>query len=247
MAFGRISDDQWRIISKHVKDRVVHDLGAGRCDNSLLLLGHGAKKVVAVDKEPMPEPGDPRLRTVRTYFDGYRPNVDVAFVAWPINSPQAGLVPILRRAKKVIYVGKNTDGTMCAWPGFWHALAEREVLDYAPEPRNTLIVYGDQTGSRPLRGEEIAGIDCYNGDKWMSYEEAEGLPEGSRGPDIKKNDRIVWNGRAGTVMDIDTSAQNTPRGRSFGWQFAAWVLFDDRSSNPNAWSCVNAFDCKPLR
>ena len=63
-------------------------------------------------------------------------------------------------------------------------------------------------------------------------------------PTAKKGDRIVWNGRSGTVMDIDTSAQKTERGRANGWPFAAWVLFDDRASNPNAWACVNAFDCR---
>lgn len=177
MAFGRISDDQWNVIAKHVKGRVVHDLGAGRCENSLLLLEHGAKKVIAVDKESMPSLRDTRLQTIRAYFDGCNFAVDVAFVAWPINTPQAGLVPLLRRAKTVIYIGKNTDGTMCAWPGFWRSLMEREILDYVPEFMNTVIVYGDVTGPRNLRGEELAAIDGYMGAQWISFEEAEGLPE----------------------------------------------------------------------
>lgn len=65
-------------------------------------------------------------------------------------------------------------------------------------------------------------------------------------PEAKKGDRIVWNGRAGTVMDIDTSAQRTDVGRRFGWPFAAWVLFDGRGSADDwtSWTCVNAFDCR---
>ena len=66
-------------------------------------------------------------------------------------------------------------------------------------------------------------------------------------PEAKKGDRVVWNRRTGTVMDIDTSAQNTPQGRAFGGPFAAWVLFDDRASDPNAWTCVNAFDCRVVK
>lgn len=63
---------------------------------------------------------------------------------------------------------------------------------------------------------------------------------------FKKGDRIVWKHRQGTVMDLDTSAQNTSRGRSLGWPFAAWVLFDDvcyKGQNSWYWSCVNALEC----
>jgi hypothetical protein len=47
-------------------------------------------------------------------------------------------------------------------------------------------------------------------------------------PEIKKDDRVIWNDRIGTVMEIDTSAQKTAVGRRYGWPFAAWVLFDDK-------------------
>ena len=66
-------------------------------------------------------------------------------------------------------------------------------------------------------------------------------------PDVKAGDRIIWHGRTGLVKDIDTSAQKTARGRALGWPFAAWVLFDDRASDPDAWTCVNAFHCKRLQ
>lgn len=65
-------------------------------------------------------------------------------------------------------------------------------------------------------------------------------------PRAKKGDRVVWNGRRGVVKEIDTSAQKTARGRAFGWPYAAWVLFDD-ARTPDAWSCVNAFDCEVIQ
>ncbi len=64
-------------------------------------------------------------------------------------------------------------------------------------------------------------------------------------PTIKKGDRIVWCGQAGTVMDIDASAQETAIGAVFGWPFAAWVRFDGRG--PDDWSCVDAFKCQVLK
>jgi hypothetical protein len=62
-------------------------------------------------------------------------------------------------------------------------------------------------------------------------------------PVIQKGDRIVWYGRHGIVKEIDTSAQKTARGRANGWPYAAWILFDNARS-PDAWTCVNAFECE---
>ncbi len=64
-------------------------------------------------------------------------------------------------------------------------------------------------------------------------------------PEIKKDDRVIWNDRIGTVMEIDTSAQKTAVGRRYGWPFAAWVLFDDKEDR-DAWTCVNAFYCRKI-
>lgn len=172
MAFGKISDAQWQVVRKHVDGLVVHDLGAFRCEHSLKLLALGAASVVAIDKEAMPHV-DRRVSRVRTLFADYDGEIDVAFLAWPVNHYDRGLLRLTGAAKKVIYIGKNTDSSMAASPSFFHAMASRRVLAYVPEKPNTLIVYGDLLAAprKKLRGEEIAGASSYT--RSLSFEEAE--------------------------------------------------------------------------
>ncbi len=172
MAYGKISDTQWRVVRKHVDGLVIHDLGAHLCEHSLKLLELGAASVVAVDKEAMPFV-DRRVSRVRTLFADYDGEIDVAFLAWPVNHYDRGLLRLAGAAKKVIYVGKNTDSSMAASPSFFHAMASRRVLDYVPEKPNALIVRGDPLAAprKKLRGEEIAGANTYT--RSMSFEEAE--------------------------------------------------------------------------
>lgn len=170
-----ISGAQWRVVRKHVEGLAVHDLGAGMCEHSLKLLELGAASVVAIDKERMPHVRDRRVSKLQVYFDQYDGEIDVAFLSSPINKPEPGLLRILRGARKIVYVGKNTDATMCAWPGFFHEMSKRRVLDYVPERPNTLIVYGDLLAHprTKLRGEERAGLTAFSGDECLSFEEAE--------------------------------------------------------------------------
>lgn len=180
MAFGKLSDDQREAVREHVRDRVVHDLGAGSCELSCELLNLGAKSVVAIDTKEIPFV-DRRIKRIRTAFECYREPISVAFVSWPINQEDPGLPRLLRGAKKVIYLGKNTDGTMCGWPElFLDVLAKRKVEVYLPERKNTLIIYGAKLRARrkSLLGEESAGATAYSGE-WVSFEESEGLPEAS--------------------------------------------------------------------
>src|SRR6185295_6166075 len=70
-----------------------------------------------------------------------------------------GLSELVRRANVVIYLGKNTDGTVCGGGGLWCELIQREILSYEPDPKNTLIVYGPARVGRELRGEEFAACN----------------------------------------------------------------------------------------
>jgi hypothetical protein len=79
----------------------------------------------------------------------------------------SGLLWLLSRFKTVIYLGKNTDGRACAWPGFFDEMSHRPVLDHIPDRRNTLIVWGkkDKNLKREFLLEEVAGMDwskCYS-------------------------------------------------------------------------------------
>ena len=63
-------------------------------------------------------------------------------------------------------------------------------------------------------------------------------------PPVKAGDRIDFFGRLGTVLEIDTSAQDTEIGRITGWPYAAVVQFDDRI--PGQQTLVNAFECSKI-
>jgi hypothetical protein len=46
------------------------------------------------------------------------------------------------QAETLVYLGKNTDGSACGFPGLFEVLARREILAYVPDRPNTLIIYG---------------------------------------------------------------------------------------------------------
>lgn len=175
---SRLSQKQREVLAKHVRGRVVHDLGAGDCRLSAELLDLGAAEVVSVDKECMPLADRTGLRRVQMLFVDYMHSIDldaldVVFVSWPVNYFVPGLTALMAEAKTTIYVGKNTDIEQCGWPALFQGLACREVLDAVPERRNTMIVYGDLTiETRPLVGDEFAAISAHNG-VVLTFEQAE--------------------------------------------------------------------------
>lgn len=170
--YGRLSSAQLEVLVEYTEGRVVHDLGAGSLGLARILRVHGACKVIAIDKEQISPPDDPCIEVVWKIFSDYKKPIDTAVVSWPINRYDQGLLSLVDRARRVIYIGKNTDGSMCGWPGlFWSFLA-RELLAYVPDRRNVLIVYGDKLKAlrRPV-GEELAGLTSY--ERMYSYKEAE--------------------------------------------------------------------------
>ena len=148
MKYGQLSKDQKKTIKPFIRNRVVHDLGAGDGRLSAELVDLGARRVVAVDEDapwrklqpPLPR-GD-KIRYVETSFAYFTEPVRTAFVSWPYQTSEYRLVAILREAKTVIYLGTNFDGTACGAPDFWWHVTRREVLAHEPYKKNTLIVYG---------------------------------------------------------------------------------------------------------
>jgi len=147
-----------------VRGREVWDLGAGFLGHSHHLLALGARCVVAVDKDAQHYPSAYEDRPI-TFLHGYFSElqvpdaIEVAFLAWPDNHHLPGLIEILRAAERVVYVGTNTEGSACGWPGLWDYLHFREPLAYVPHRRNSLIVYGrhlEECERRPQLGEEAA-------------------------------------------------------------------------------------------
>jgi hypothetical protein len=164
MAYGVLDSRQKKALRALIKGKKVHDLGCGDQSLSDALVSMGAKQVIAVDSHPF---GQPVLAvtTVKSSFSDYaatspEPEIDIAFVSWPVNRSEPGLLSLVMRAKIVAYLGKCTDGTCCGWPMLFQHFLGRELLTYVPESLNTLCIYGSEI-KVPRTGEleERAGLD----------------------------------------------------------------------------------------
>lgn len=166
MSYGSLSAPQRAALAPFVKGKKVHDIGAGDLALSNELLMMTAKQIIAVDSHEYPalrrhagmSKPPSKIERVTTYFHKYMDPIDTAFVSWPINHYDPGLVAIVERSRVVIYLGKNSDGTACGFPAFFLPLSKREVHVYIAERANTLIVYGPRPVERPMYGEERASI-----------------------------------------------------------------------------------------
>lgn len=170
---GFLSSEQKKVLAPFVKGHVVHDFGAGPLLMATELTALGARKVVAVDKSLPVQPATPDivLRDIR--FENWFDPTKIAFVSWPISISEScrALKRICERASRVVYLGKNTDGTSCGTPELLSSFLFRDLLAYAPDPRNCLIVLGNFLHEQRVpTGEEWAGI---NDDEMWSFEEAE--------------------------------------------------------------------------
>lgn len=170
LGYGKLIAGHVKALRPHVAGRVVHDLGAGDMEKARLLLHLGAEKVHAVEKDSYPFSLPLRIDRHEMYFKDYRPaEIDVAFLSWPSNHLLEGLLPLLVKAKTIIYLGKNTDGTSCGFPALFVYLTTRRLLVHKPHPRNTLIIVGERLRKpRAPEHEELAGIRAY--DELLRYD-----------------------------------------------------------------------------
>lgn len=197
MSFGRIDSDQGEVLANTVRGQVVIDLGCGDGGWTKFICGCGPKKIIALDKQLPHHQSDPpnQIVWVERLFEDYLADgpddYDVAFLSWPVNRPIPALQVLVERARLVIYLGKNTDGTSCGWDGLFDALSQREVLFYEPRRANTMIVYGDRTDeARAPFGEEIAArFYSQAGSKMLMYDEAERMAN-----EADAVTRLAWRG-----------------------------------------------------
>jgi len=178
VSYGRLSPEQADAVKAHVEGKVVHDLGAGLCELAVEIARLGAKKVIAVDKEPMPIVDDPRVERRQGYFGCVAADViDVAFVSWPQNQESIVLLRLLEYAESVVYLGSNTGGNACGWPGLFESFLHRRVAVYVPERPNTLIIYRERLKKprklEDAKGEEYTAITLWSQARPVRYEEAE--------------------------------------------------------------------------
>lgn len=172
-AYGKLTTAMEHAIDSYVKGKRVFDMGAGDMTHSKQLLKMGAMDVIAIDSNFAGQKSpDKRIKQFEGNFFGYLTDGEyksyghcVAFISWPANHKMDGLLELLQPFKTIIYLGKNTDGSACAWPGFFREMMLRPVIEHVPFKRNTLIVWGEQderlfmNPNRKPMLEELAGFD----------------------------------------------------------------------------------------
>ncbi len=160
--FGNLNQWQAKALQYYVRNRHVHDLGAGNLYYAHKMMGLGASRVTAVDRlyesrnnnewndlrdwsKCTPDGVTLDDRPFALFHTEGPQTIDVAFVAWPHNTYAGtlGLELICLKAKTVIYLGNNFGGTTCGSQLFWQYLRRRSVLAHAPSRMNSLIVYGE--------------------------------------------------------------------------------------------------------
>lgn len=179
-SYARLMPDQLDALRPFIKNKVIHDLGAGPLGFSHTLIQLSAKHVVAVDscyKSPSEnhlnncnkwKSGSPKISLRAETFEEFaRSNKRVlrtVVVSWPMNTraTNAGdiyLSVLVALAHTVIYIGTNFDGSACGGPMLFRELRRREVRLHAPAPLNSLIVYGKVLNEpRGLLPEEQAQL-----------------------------------------------------------------------------------------
>ena len=160
MSYVQLNGNQTRYLRDLVKGKVVADLGCGMGMLTKLMARWGATRVHGVDKEPISYRNSKRVHWHRSYLAYWQmpSDVEIAVVAWPQNSPLQGLVELLQAVPHVVYIGRNTDGTVCGNPALMRYLSGRAAIHHITQLANVLIHYGP--GPRPLPEmyhEEYAG------------------------------------------------------------------------------------------
>lgn len=156
MSWGKLYQKQFDALLPHIEDREVWDLGAGdlTLTRSILLLK--PKRMVAIDKERMPNVSG--IETMRSSFDNVlEDSLDVAFVSWPSNRYDSGLLRLIKAAKTIIYLGTNTGGSACGFKEFFEETSQRELLVDIPGRDSSLVIVGSRRMVRNPTVEEWIG------------------------------------------------------------------------------------------
>ena len=158
MPFGNLNNRMRDALVPVIKGRTVYDLGAGDCDHGRTLRNLGASRVVCLDKADIPVvPKNVEFILGYIHQTPVPADLDVLFLGWPQNYPIPGLIPWMKAAKTIIYLGHNFGGTACGFPAFFEHLLTRRLVLHIPDERNTLLVVEEPLGSpRSPTPEEAA-------------------------------------------------------------------------------------------
>ena len=168
--YGRFTEKQQDILRAHVEGARVLYPGSGWGQKAEVLIGLGVDHVTCIEKEQTCFSKNPiyrhkKVTAVRDYIEELDDEVfegkEVLLLSWvqPYRFPAtAEIFGRFDGIPKIVYLGKNTDGTLCGSPSLYSYLVTREVLHYVPARENTMIIYGDAKVLREPYPEEAAGL-----------------------------------------------------------------------------------------
>lgn len=173
--YGRFTEKQQSIMRAHIAGARVLYPGSGWGHKAEVLIGLGADHVTCIEKEQTCFSKNPiyrhkKVEAVRDYVEELEIEAfegkDVLLLSWvqPYRFPAtAEIFERFDKIPKIVYLGKNTDGTQCGSPALYSYLLTREVLHYVPARENTMIIYGAAKVLREPYPEEVAGLGSNSG------------------------------------------------------------------------------------
>lgn len=170
MPYGHLTEEMLRALEQTIRGELVVDVRAGDLYYTRILLELGAKKVMAIDKEPLPRARRGIQTPHHKPLQALKPCIRDAwlFLSWPVNR-DIGYLPWLEAARGVVYLGSNVNGSSCGVPALSMHLDYREVPHHIPHRRNTLTLYGGpRKEDRELTHEEVAALST----ETIDYEKA---------------------------------------------------------------------------
>lgn len=161
MAYWRLNPFQRATLLDFVKGDTVYELGCG--DLSLAkLMATTAKWVHAADKEFARVPALPNLSFYNMPLARLQwpIHLDCVVVAWPQTTHVPGLLELVQRAFRVVYIGCNTDGSACGDHALWLHLTKRMLVHEVRDRYNCLHCYSLVTHNDPQfrSEEEVCGL-----------------------------------------------------------------------------------------
>lgn len=173
MPWHLLSERVSSALKTYVNGKVVADIGAGDLSHSRTMSELGAKEVLAIDPglsiyEQVPA----NVKLLKGYAkDTSIPEeLDVVFLAWPVNREIPGIDSWIAKARTVIYFGCNDNYTVCGGKDLWSILPGRAILHHfeieptAHESSASFTVYGEPLEEpRELTPEEKRAITVWAG------------------------------------------------------------------------------------
>jgi hypothetical protein len=165
MGYGSLTRRQQRQLKPYVEGCRIVDMGCGDLSMSILMVDLGASHVMSIDKVMTKTTvyrarDSARISVLQVDFEDLSDRFlegETALLSWPMDL--FDLDRLAACAKRIIYVGKNTDGIMCGSKTFWQKMLSRRLSLYEPDKINVLAVYTDvlKKPRNPI-GEERAAL-----------------------------------------------------------------------------------------